>query len=296
MAIGYISNMQNLRREDLVDYITNSDYKNTPLFSGLGEAVAKDMLHQWSIDVFSAAALNATIEGSDATTADLVSPTRKTNLVQTFRQVVSVSDISRAVNSVEGDPYAYQLKKASVKMARDIELAIIQGTVKSSSSGVAGQMAGIIAQITTNKSAHTSGTTLTSTIFNAILAGIFDNGTDEVANECYVGSYLKRVISGFTVGGTKTIQAADKRVWDTVDVYESDFGTVRIYLSRALPTGGILFVRPEYWKVAYLTGSRPKHIPLAKTGSSTKGMIEGSLTLEGLAEKTSAYHSGFNVG
>lgn len=46
MAIGYITPMQNMRQEDLVQYITNADYKNTPLFSGLGEAVAKDTLSQ----------------------------------------------------------------------------------------------------------------------------------------------------------------------------------------------------------------------------------------------------------
>lgn len=213
-----------------------------------------------------------------------------------FQLPVTVSDTARAVNSVEGDPYAYQLKKQSVRMARDIELAIVQGTKVSSASGVAGQLSGIIEQISTNKSAHNSGTSFTSTVFNAILKGIYDSGTDEVANECYVGSYLKQVISSFTSGNTKNVNAADKRIWDTVDVYESDFGTVRIYLSRVIPTGGALFVRPEYWKVAYLTGRRPKHIALAKTGSSTKGMIEGELTLEGLAEKTSAYHSGFFVG
>jgi len=288
--------MQNLRREDLVDYITNVDYQNTPLFSGLGESVAKDTLHQWGVDVFAAAGLNATIEGSDPSVADLVSPTRKTNIVQMFRVPVIVSDTSRAVNSVEGDAYAYQLKKASVKIARDIELAIVQGTKVSSASGVAGQLSGIIEQISTNKSAHTSGTSFTAVVFNSILQGIFDGGTDDVANECYVGSYLKRVVSGFTVNQTRMVQAADKRLWDTVDTYESDFGQVRIYLSRVVPAGGVLFSRPEYWKVAYLTGRRPQHIPLAKTGSSTRGMIEGELTLEGLAEKTSAYHSGFFVG
>ena len=296
MPIGYITNMQNLRREDLVDYITNVDYTNTPLFSGLGESVAKDTLHQWSVDVFEAAAHNATIEGSDPTVADLVSPTRLTNIVQMFREYVTVSDTSRAVNSVEGDPYAYQLKKKSIKLARDIELALVCGTKKSSASGVAGQLSGMIEQITTNKSAHTSGTSFTATVFKGILRGIFNSGTDEVANEVYVGSYLKEVISTFTNGHTVTVAAQDKRVWDTVDTYVSDYGTVRIYLSRVIPTGGALFVRPEYWKVAYLTGRRPQHIALAKTGSSQKGMIEGELTLEGLAEKTSAYHSGFFVG
>jgi hypothetical protein len=297
MPIGLITHQDAVRREDLVDYITNVDYKNTPLYSGLGKATATNTLHEWAVDTFGTPANSPVIEGSDATTVDHTQPARRNNIVQMFRKVITVSDTEKAVD-VAGmsDPYAYQLKKATVEMARDIETAIVTGTIASGASGVARAMNGAIAQISTNKTANASGTSLSVTKFNDILAGIFNNGTDEVANEVYVGSYLKRVISGYTAGNTKNVNAADKRIWDTVNVYESDFGTIRIYLSRFIPTGGALFIRPEYFKVAYLAGRAPKHIALAKTGSSTKGMVEGELTLESLAEKASAYNSGFFVG
>jgi len=300
MAIGLISHMDTVRREDLVDYITNVDYTNTPLYSGLGTSTAYNTLHEWPVDVLAAPGDAAVIEGSDATVTDLVQPTRKNNVVQMFRKVLSVSDTEKAINIAGmSDPYAYQLKKKSMELARDIESALVVSTLASGSSGVLRRMNGAIAQISTNKSAHSSGTSFSETVFNDIMNGIWTNGTDEIANEVYVGSWLKRQISGYTAGTTKNTNASDKRLWNTVDIYESDFGQVRIYLNRYVPStagvAGALFIKPEYWKVAYLDGRRPKHIPLSKTGSSTKGMIEGELTLVGLAQQTAAYHSGFDI-
>lgn len=301
MIIGLITHMDTVRREDMTDFITMVDYTNTPLYSGLGAATAYNTLHEYPVDTLGAAADNAAIESSDPTFVDHDQPVRVTNVVQMFRKPVQVSDTERAVD-VAGmkDPYAYQLKKASTEFARDVELTIVQGTRASGDSGVARRLDGCIAKITTNKSARSSGTSLSETEFNDILQGIFDNETDEVADEIYVGAYLKRVISGYTAGSTKNVSAENKRLWNTVAVYESDFGTARIYLNRYVPsaagTAGVLAIKPEYWKVAYLNGRRPKNVALAKTGSSEKGMIEGELTIEDLAEKTSAYRSGYFVG
>ena len=297
MAFGLKTFQDTVKREDLLDYITNVDYTNTPLYSGLGTATAQNTIHQWPVDILGAAADNGVIEGSDPTYADHTQPTKITNLVQIFRKPVQVSDTERAVN-IAGmtDAFNYQLKKASKEIARDIELTIVQGTLVSGQSGVPAKLNGCIAQISTNKTARDSGTSLTPTEFNDVFKGIFENGTDEVANETYVGSYLKRVISQMTVGDTKYREVKDKRIWDTVSVYESDFGETRIYLSRYIPSGGLLAINPEFLKIAYLTGRTPKYVPLAKTGSSTKGMIEGELTLEVLAEQTAAYRSGLFVG
>jgi hypothetical protein len=47
----------------------------------------------------------------------------------------------------------------------------------------------------------------------------------------------------------------------------------------------ILGVQPDKFRVAYLR--EPEHVTLSKTGSATKGMIEGEMTLEYLAESSS---------
>lgn len=297
MAIGLITYQDTTRAEDVVDLITNVDYKNTPLLSGLGESVAYNTLHEWLTDAYSSSADNAAVENSDATIVDLTQPTRATNVVQMFRKVISVSDTERAVKVYgQSDPYTYQMQKAMVELARDIEKALMAGTVASGASGTARRLGGVIAKITTNATARNSGTSLSETEFNDIMAGVWNGGTDQFADEVYVGSYLKRVISGYTGGSTKYVQSEDKRLTNAVDVYEGDFGVHKLFLHREVPTNTVVAVDSKKWRIAYLNGRRPKHIPLSKTGSSTKGMIEGELTLEALNEKSSAKRSGYFVG
>jgi len=297
MAIGLITYQDTTRAEDVVDLITNVDYKNTPLLSGLGESVAYNTLHEWLTDAYSSSADNAAVENSDATIVDLTQPTRATNVVQMFRKVISVSDTERAVKVYgQSDPYTYQMQKAMVELARDIEKALMAGTVASGASGTARRLGGVIAKITTNATARNSGTSLSETEFNDIMAGVWNGGTDQFADEVYVGSYLKRVISGYTGGSTKYVQSEDKRLTNAVDVYEGDFGVHKLFLHREVPTNTVVAVDSKKWRIAYLNDRRPKHIPLSKTGSSTKGMIEGELTLEALNEKSSAKRSGYFVG
>jgi hypothetical protein len=289
------------RAEDVVDLITNVDFKNTPLFSGLAESTAQNTLHEWLTDTYANSGDNAQVEASDATAADLTQPIRVTNVVQMFRKNIVVSDTERAVRVYgASDPYTYQMQKAMVEMARDVEKALMSGTRASGASGTARRLNGCIAQITTNASAYNSGTTLTETIFNDLMKKVWDSGTDASPDEVYVGSYLKRVISGYTAGSTKFIDGDDKRLTNAVDVYEGDFGVHKLFKHREVPsaagTAAVVALDSSKWRVAYLNGRRPKHIPLAKTGSATKGMIEGELTLEGLNEKSSVKASGFNVG
>jgi len=297
MPIGLITHMDTTRKEDVVDLITNVDYKNTPLLSGLAESTAMNTLHEWLTDTYSASADNAFAENDDATIVNLSQPTRANNVVQMFRKVISVSDTERAVSQYgQSDPYTYQMQKKMVELARDIEKALMAGTRASGSSGVARRLDGVIAQITTNATARTSGTSLSETEFNDIMAGIWNAGTDQYADEVYVGSYIKRVISGYTAGATKFDKSEDKRLTNVVDVYEGDFGVHKIFLHREVPTNSVVALDSSKWRVAYLNGRRPKHVPLSKTGSSTKGMLEGELTLEALNEKSSAKRTGYFIG
>jgi hypothetical protein len=183
-----------------------------------------------------------------------------------------------------------------VEMAKDMEKAAIAGTTASGNSGVARRMNGAIAMISTNKTARASGTSLSETELNDILAGVYDNGTDQEISDIFVGSYLKRVISGMTQGATKFLDVERNHLVRRVSVYESDFGDVAFHLEREVPTGALLAVDITKWKLAWLVNRRVKIVPLGKTGSSTKGLMEGEATLEALAEASSAYRSGFFVG
>jgi hypothetical protein len=71
------------------------------------------------------------------------------------------------------------------------------------------------------------------------------------------------------------------------------FGHKDVYSSNATPGPAVLGLKESSWKIAYYR--EPKVVDLAKTGSSTKGMIEGEATLEFKAERANAYSSGFNL-
>lgn len=300
MAIGLITPMQQGKTmvEDVADELVNVDYASTPFFSGLSESQATNTLHQWLTDSYAASAHNAAIEGNDMTFTDLTEPVRSTNVVQLFQMDIRVSNTSqRVAHYATGDPYAYQKTKKMTELARDIEKALIAGTRASGSSGVARQLDGAIALITTNKTTRNSGTSLSETEFNDILQGIYDSGTDISVDKAFTGAALKRVISGYTAGSTKFTQAEGNKLYNSFSVYESDFGVVTVMLEREVPTTAgnkaLLLVDSSKWRVAYLTDGRPQHIPLATIGSAKRGMLETELTLEALNEKSSAYRVGY---
>lgn len=299
MAIGLISDMaqgQTLQ-EDVVDAVYNVDYKSTPFVSAIGESVATNTLHSWAQDTYAAPGLNAQIESSDATVVDMVNPVRKSNVVQLFRKVITVSDTDRALpNYGMNDPFEYQTQKNMVLIARDIELAAVAGTRASGSSGVARQADGAIALITTNKTARTSGTCFTESELNSLLSLVYSSGTDESVDMLMVGPYLKLAIDKFATNTTRVIEATAFEQTQRVDTYVSSFGMHRVVLERNVPTGAILGVDTSKWRTAWLINRRLAIQPLGKTGSSTKALLEGEATWEAVAEKSSFYASGYFAG
>ena len=301
MAIGLITYNDTSRMEDVVDLVSNIDFTSTPFLSSIGESVAYNTLHEWQTDTLTSAAHNAGIEGADVSVADASGPTRVNNVVQMFQKTVTVSDTELALPHYGiNNPMSYQTQKRLKELARDMEKALIAGTRASGSSGVARQMAGAIQQISTNKTARASGTSLSEDEFNAMIAGIFDNGTDSSADLVLTGSYLKRVVDKWTANVVRNIGASEKRQILSIAYYESSFGIHEFRVSREVPSAagsaGVLAIDTSKWRVAYLTGRRTAATPLAKTGSATKVLIEGEATLESLNEKSSAYRSGYFVG
>ncbi|MFN9992634.1 MAG: DUF5309 family protein, partial [Phycisphaerales bacterium] len=65
-----------------------------------------------------------------------------------------------------------------------------------------------------------------------------------------------------------------------VSVYESDFGTCRVVLSRWMPTDSVLFLDSSRVNVMPLAGRTFQYRSLSKTGDATAGQIVGEYTLE----------------
>lgn len=294
MPIGLITYDDSSRREDLMDFITNISPKETPLLSGLQKVQASGTLHEYLLQSYSAAGDNAQVESWAFTSVDHTQPSRLSNNTQVFADAVQVSGTELAVNVAGGDPMKNQIAKNMVEHAKDIELALLRGSRASGSSGVARRMVGILNAISTNATTRNSGSSLGETTYNDIMEMIYAT-TDQTTDEVYVGSTLRRDISGFTAGNTKYVDAADKRLIRPVDVYEGDFGLQKIFLHRNMGNGAnakeLLAIKSDLFAVATL---RPTNFEkLTKDGDRERGQIISELTIEHRAQAASAAVFGF---
>jgi hypothetical protein len=268
-------------KEDLLDVITNISPLETPMFSAFGKSKAKGTYHEWLSDELAAATANAHVEGDDYVFARRNPRVRTGNYTQVFVTPVEVSDTQRAVETAGlEDEYAYQMAKALKEHARDIEYAFAStaNTGNSGASGTARQLKGVMAWITTTNITGTGSgdETLTETMFNDALQAIWNKGGRPDA--VYANGFQKRKISGFTASSTKFVEASEKEIVAGVDVYDSDFGRVKIVADRYMNAAQVAILQSDLWKTAVL---RPtKHIEVAKVGSATRGVIETELTLE----------------
>lgn len=266
-------------REDLTDVITMISPVETPFFSRFGKTKASAVLHEWQTDSLANAADNANIEAADYTFTRPASRTRLTNSVQYFMTAVEVSDLQRHVD-VAGleDEFAYQLAKKMKEHARDIELALVTGTGNTGASGTARRLKGVLGWITTtvNTGTGTGSEALTETMFNDTLEDIWDQGG--MPDYAYANGSQKRKISDFTGGTNKNTDAEDKVVYKGVDVYDSDFGRIKIVPHRHMTSSVVAILQNDLWKVATVAGTRKQDV--AKIGASTRAVIETYLTLE----------------
>jgi hypothetical protein len=284
----------NARREDLLDIITNLDYKENQLMSGLGRSTAKDILHQWLTDTLKTPGHNAFVESVDASYADRTDPSRLTNYCQIVRIGFDVSDTERAVNNAGfNDRYTYETQKALKEFKQDFEFALMRGSLVCGSGSSARQMKGIKNWFTSHNVTNQSGVSLSESLLNDRLQADWDDGTE--INALYVSMYHKRKISGFTAGATKNVETTDRRLVNAVDVYEADAAKlVKLFAHRFVKIAGtdyaaadnadVVGINEDMFKIAWLTGREPKVRELAKTGDASKGEVVGEGTLECLHE------------
>lgn len=269
-------------REDLIDIITNISPMDTWFTSNTGSTRAISTLHEWQTDALDTAAANAQIEGNDASAEAVTATVRLGNYTQILWKVFFISETQRAIVAAgRNDEMDYQTLKMSKSLARDIEFALVlNASSNAGASATARQLKGVLGWITSNVTTVSATTVaLTEATYNKNLALIWAAGGYPTVT--LVGSYQKQQISGFT-SNVRRIEAEEKKLVNSVDVYESDFGMIMVRLHHILHDNNPGYVVNlgvmELWVKAWL---RPvNRIELAKTGSSDKYKIEAELTLE----------------
>jgi len=284
-------------REDLTDVIYNISPEDTPILSAIPRTAAKGTKHEWQLDALAAPAANSVIEGDDATIDAMVATTRAFNFTQIQDKVIALSGTQSSVDAAgRADEMAYQIAKKSKELKKDMEFALIKGTVQEAGDATdARDLGSLPTWIKTNGDAGTNGSLstgsgtdlpnsgtdrdLTETILKTVIQEVYTSGGD--LDLLVVPPSVKQVISGFNANTTRFGPAEKKVEYAAIDVYSSDFGDIQVVPNRVMATTDeklCLLLQSDMAAAAYLRDFQV--VDLAKTGDSEKKQLLCEWTLE----------------
>ena len=291
-------------REDLENVIYNISPEETPFYSSLKKVSASNTYHEWQTDSLRASASNAHIEGDDTTASAMTATSRLGNYTQIFKNAVTVPDTDEGLDKAgRSAEMAYQTLKIAKEQKLDIEKALFANNARVVGSATAArELAGAPAWMTSNitntgtsgadptgdgTDARTNGTqtAFTQTDFDSAMQSIWENGGRP--DSVYLSAYQMNIALGFTGNNNQrsAVQAGDKKVVKSLDVYVTPWGTVEFTPTRENRGRDVFIMQNDMWSCASL---RPtKNTALAKTGDSTKRQVLTELTLVCKNEKAS---------
>ena len=262
-------------REDLADIIYSISPTETPFMSGVAKTSATNTSHQWQTDSLADVAANAAVEGATISYPTLSATTKLTNYTQISTKAIQVSGTNDAVTSAgRNNELAYQVAKAAKELKRDMETALLSNVATTAGNATtARKLGGVQTWISSNVdagsggsgagggAARTDGTqrAFTEDQLKGVLRSCFDAGGNP--NMIMVGAFNKQKLSGFTGGSTRFDQAEDRRLVTSIDVYESDFGTLQVAPNRFIRGANAtaakkgqdaLILEMDYWAVSFL--------------------------------------------
>ena len=283
-------------REDLENVIYNISPEETPFYSSLKKVSASNTYHEWQTDTLRASASNAHIEGDDTTASAMTATTRKGNYTQIFKNAVTIPDTDEGLDKAgRSAEMAYQTLKIAKEQKLDIEKALFDNNARAAGSAtVARELAGapswMISNITnagtgaanatgdgTDQRTDGTQTAFTQADFDSAMQSIWENGGRP--DSVYLSAYQMNIALGFTGNNNQrsAVQAGDKKVVKSLDVYVTPWGTVEFTPTRENRGRDVFIMQNDMWSCASL---RPtKNTALAKTGDSTKRQVLTELTL-----------------
>jgi Family of unknown function (DUF5309) len=282
-------------KEDVSDVITNISPTKTPFYSSLKSEKIHQKNHQWQEDVLDAVnTSNAQIEGFTASAETLTPTTLRqtyTQILQKTIQVTGSADASLAHGRARES--AYQMSKAMAGVKRDLESALCGGsaTYTVGNDTTARTMAQAISMISSgNIQAETGTPALSETMVLNAMEQLYTVGGE--ASILMTNPSDKLVVSGFATATGRTRQFIDgeKTVTNTVDVYVTPWGELRVQMNRFSLSTSVLLYDPSYWKLLVFRNWFRE--VLAKTGDNTMQMIVGEFALKHLNFAASAAVTG----
>jgi hypothetical protein len=296
-------------REALLDKITNISPVDVPFQTMAGSATTQGTFDEWQTDTLAAAAQNAQLQGDDVTFAAAAMTSRVGNRTQISRKEVVVSGTQEAVNKAgRNSEKVYQMSKRRDELRRDKEFVLCSNQAPvTGNSATAPQLRPLCGWITTNvdrgaggangtsSAAATDGTQRALTLAMVTTAQQIAWTQGGKPSFLMTGPKQRGVLT--TVMGaaaTKFYAIEDKKMVNTIQAYEGDFGLVKIVTNRFVRGGQtgadreVFLLDPDLWAVAYLRGRKMVTKDLGATGDNEKGLVLSEYTLEALQEAGNA--------
>jgi hypothetical protein len=293
-------------REDLMNADNMITPTETPFTSMIvAQDSASNTYHEWPLTNLNAVdGANRVPEGEDAPAVTApVTALRRGNYTQISVKNVKVTSSAQWVDgAADINKMAKQLTYAMRELKRDREtmllasIAAIPGTAVGAATRTAAGMpsfyqtnvsrgagagANPILSGTTNGypiTAAVDGTlrTITEDLFNTVIQAVWTSGGEP--KYALVGPDIKRTISKtFTGYTTKYSDGASNKLITSVEIYQSDFGTVQIVPDRFSRSRDCHILDPSKLNISY--GQTTKQESLAKTGLTENRLISCEYTL-----------------
>jgi len=304
-------------REQLSDRIYNISPMDTPFLTGIGVGErAKQTLVEWQTDsLASADGTNAHLEGDDTAFSTPAATVRVGNYTQISKKSVIISGTVEEVDKAgRRSELSYQLAKRGRELKRDMETILLRAQAGAAGSlGVARTLAGLNAWVKTNDDLGATGASPTYT--SGVPGAVRTDGTQRAFTETIlknviqlvwtaggnprilmVGPFNKTVVSGFSGIATRNFDMSRPQpaaIIASVDVYVSDFGTLRVIPNRFQRERDGWVLDFEFLSLRYLRPFMTER--LAKTGDAEKRHLLAEYTLEVKQEAAIGLAADLNV-
>lgn len=275
-------------KEDMSPLIVNISPEDTPITQAIGKGggAATARIHSWIEDSLPDPQANKLVEGAEFSVADPPIREELYNYTQIMGRGYQVSGSQEAtLKHGLTSEMAYQMRKAMVALSLDIEKAIIEQEVAvQGDAGTPREMGGIPYFIVTNNLTAEADRLITEDLVNDAMQACWNEGGKP--SILVVSGGNKRIVSKWTTNTERVFPIADTKLIRKIDVYESDFGLLKIVANRWMPNNRAYILDTNYWGLSWF---RPfKKMVLPQTGDNHKEFIYGELTMEGKAEQGSA--------
>jgi len=242
-------------REDLSNELSILAPEETPILSLCSKGKATATFSEWTVDSLAAPVTTGISEGSDVTSFSdkFADRARLGNYVQLMRRDYLVSNLQQAVTSVGPANVAQAEAKSMREIKRDIEATIASANEMTVENGagtpygmrglgawlqVAAQGTNPVPTAYRTPTASILTAAVTESTFNTMIGSIFSKNGEMNSLTLVANTALRQVISGFsrstpvtsTTAGVYQItqDATSKTIILSVNLYDSDFGVVKI--------------------------------------------------------------------